>query len=44
MQETVIRLCSEFDPVHLVTCDLPEKHKGPHSARVLWGDEEHVDE
>lgn len=34
------RLCSEFDPEHRVTCDLPEKHGGAHKATVLFGDEE----
>lgn len=32
-------LCSEFDPVTTLVCDLPKGHKGPHKGTAVWGDE-----
>jgi hypothetical protein len=34
-----MKLCSAYDEFTQLTCDLPEGHKGPHKATVLWGDE-----
>lgn len=33
-----VRLCSLFNEEWSIVCDEPEGHKGPHAARVLWGD------
>ena len=32
----LIRLCSAFDEIHKVTCDLPADHAGEHKASVYW--------
>ncbi len=32
-------LCSNFDRLHNMACDLPLHHKGPHRGSVYWGDE-----
>lgn len=37
-------LCSAYDEVHKVVCDLPLKHQGPHKATVIFGDEETGDD
>jgi hypothetical protein len=34
-----IRLCSNYDPVTGMVCDLPAKHRGAHRATCYWGDE-----
>lgn len=36
----VTEICSAFSEEHKVVCDLPRKHRGPHKATVLFGDEE----
>lgn len=36
----IIRLCSNWEPRLGYVCDKPEGHKGPHEARVIWGDED----
>ena len=38
-----MRLCSSFDVIHCVTCDLPLGHRGPHKATLVWGDDDYDD-
>lgn len=33
------KLCSNYDPVTGLVCDLPLNHRGAHKATVFWGDE-----
>jgi hypothetical protein len=32
-----MKLCSEWDLFHRVSCDLPTEHEGEHQATVFWG-------
>ena len=36
----MIRLCSAWNDLNKVTCDLPADHKGAHKATVYWEQDE----
>lgn len=37
------RLCSSYDEVHALSCDLLEGHHGEHKATVYWRSDDHED-